>query len=308
MQNNQIRELIPIEDRNGQQAVNARHLYVWLGVRKDFSNWIKMQIKRCDLIENSDYQSFAQKGEREIGGTTRIEYALSLNAAKEISMMSQTEKGKEARRYFIECERKAMEKEKPMQVLPKDYKQALLQLVAQVEANEQLQLENKKLADKNDKQKIAIGLQKDIIKKLEDDNSVKQNIINLQSGELETLMPKGRVYDQVMQSPQDTSVFTTRQVAQEIGLSDHRLYAILMQIGVLYKQRNTYMLYADYLNWGLHKIVSHTIDPERGRVRTYLKWTTRGRAYIHALYDVNWDKRRAFNLLKKGNELQETEE
>jgi hypothetical protein len=46
MQNKQIGELIPIECKNGQQAVNARHLHQWLEVKKDFSNWIKAQFKR----------------------------------------------------------------------------------------------------------------------------------------------------------------------------------------------------------------------------------------------------------------------
>ncbi len=100
-------ELIKVEERDGKQAVNARGLHRFLGIGKDFSSWIKKQIERCDLTENIDYQSFTQKGEREIGGTVRIEYALSVDAAKEISMMSQCEKGKQARRYFIEMEKRA---------------------------------------------------------------------------------------------------------------------------------------------------------------------------------------------------------
>lgn len=101
-----INELIPIEERNGQQAVNARHLYRWLDVKKDFSDWIKAQIVRCDLTENEDFEVFPLKVENSQGGRPSIEYALSMNAAKEISMMSQSKKGKEARRYFIDCERK----------------------------------------------------------------------------------------------------------------------------------------------------------------------------------------------------------
>lgn len=100
-----MEELIKITQKDGNQAVSARELHDFLEIGKDFSSWIKVQIDRCDFIENIDYQSFTQKGEREIGGTIRIEYALTLDAAKEISMMSQSEKGKQARRYFIECEK-----------------------------------------------------------------------------------------------------------------------------------------------------------------------------------------------------------
>lgn len=99
-------ELIKVVEKDGKQAVSARELHNFLEIGKDFSSWIKVQIDRCDLVENIDYQSFTQKGEREIGGTIRIEYALTIDAAKEVSMMSQSEKGKQARRYFIECEKK----------------------------------------------------------------------------------------------------------------------------------------------------------------------------------------------------------
>lgn len=129
-----------------------------------------------------------------------------------------------------------------------------------------------------------------------------QKTLALLKQQNETLAPKARVYDQVIGNAQDSSTFTTRQVAQEIGMTDQRLYAILMQINVLYRQSDTYMLYSDYLKWGLHKMTSHVIDPEKGRVRTYLKWTNRGRAYIHALHDTQWDKRRACHLLKKGTD------
>ena len=94
---NDIKQLIPIEDRDGQQAVNARHLYAWLGSKRQFADWIKEQIDYCDLIENVDYQSLSQNCEKPQGGRPSVEYALSINAAKEISMMSRTDKGKQAR-------------------------------------------------------------------------------------------------------------------------------------------------------------------------------------------------------------------
>ena len=100
--------LISIIDHNGQSAVNARELHAFLGVGKDFSSWIKKQIERCDLIEYQDFEVFTQKGENLQGGRPTSEYALSLDAAKEISMMSQCERGKQARRYFIECEKRLL--------------------------------------------------------------------------------------------------------------------------------------------------------------------------------------------------------
>lgn len=280
MLNNQIRELIPIEVQNGQQAVNARHLYEWLKIKKYFTDWMTAQIKRCDLIEDVDYQAIHQQVEcsNGIGYTTRIEYALSLNAAKEISMMSQTEKGKEARRYFIECERVAMSQQ-PALALPQDYKHALMQLLAQVEANEKLQQENKALQD-------------DIV--------TKDNINSMLMGENDTMRPKARIYDQVMQSPDLDTLRTTSSVANEIGMSGQKLNKMLIACGIIYKQADgDYLFTSEYIGWELGKLVS-TVVNDQGLVKTYIKWNTRGRAYIHALHETNWDKRRAWHLLRTG--------
>ena len=107
--NKNLGALLPINESNGNQAVNARDLHAFLEVGRDFPTWMKDQIERCDLVENQDYEDFPEKGENPKGGRPSKEYALSINAAKEISMMSQTEKGKQARRYFIACEEKLKE-------------------------------------------------------------------------------------------------------------------------------------------------------------------------------------------------------
>ena len=96
-------QLIGTEETN---AVNARELHEALSIKKDFSNWMKQQIKSLGMEENIDYASFALKGEREIGATIRIEYILTLDAAKHIAMASRSAKGKEVRAYFIEVEKR----------------------------------------------------------------------------------------------------------------------------------------------------------------------------------------------------------
>ena len=98
-------ELIKISDTNGKRSVSARELHSFLESKRDFSNWIKDRIKRCDLIENQDFEVFNNFGENPCGGRPLTEYALTIEAAKEISMVENNNKGKQARRYFIECER-----------------------------------------------------------------------------------------------------------------------------------------------------------------------------------------------------------
>lgn len=94
--------LIPITG-NGKE-VNARDLHAFLGSKRDFSTWIKDRIKSYDFIEGVDFRSFTEIVEREVGATTRIEYILSINMAKELSMLEGSNRGKQARQYFIACE------------------------------------------------------------------------------------------------------------------------------------------------------------------------------------------------------------
>jgi antB len=106
MRRNKMKELIKITEQNGVQAVSARELHKFLEVGKDFSNWIKDRINKYDFVEGIDFEVFANSGENPNGGRPLIEYALTLDTAKEIAMVEGNERGKQARRYFIEVEKK----------------------------------------------------------------------------------------------------------------------------------------------------------------------------------------------------------
>lgn len=58
-------ELIPIQltDIGGEQiqTCNARELHKFLGIGKDFSNWVKAQIERAAFAENVDYIKISGK-------------------------------------------------------------------------------------------------------------------------------------------------------------------------------------------------------------------------------------------------------
>ncbi|WP_418954631.1 phage antirepressor KilAC domain-containing protein [Sutterella wadsworthensis] len=94
------------------QTCSARDLHRFLGIGKDFSTWVKAQIERAAFAENVDYVKISGKSlspKRGNSGKTPTEYFFTISASKEISMMSNTPRGKEARLYFIECERVAKE-------------------------------------------------------------------------------------------------------------------------------------------------------------------------------------------------------
>lgn len=91
------------------QTVNARDLHSFLEVGKVFGAWINDRIDQYGFVENQDFVVFSETGKNPNGGRPSKEYALSLDMAKELSMVERNEKGKVARQYFIECERRAKE-------------------------------------------------------------------------------------------------------------------------------------------------------------------------------------------------------
>ncbi|MDR5612136.1 MAG: antA/AntB antirepressor family protein [Arsenophonus sp.] len=103
--------LINIETKNINdeliQTVNARDLHAFLESKQDFSTWIKKRISDYRFVKNKDFIRFHKK--MEANNATIIDYYISLDMGKELSMVERNEKGKQARQYFIECERRILQ-------------------------------------------------------------------------------------------------------------------------------------------------------------------------------------------------------
>jgi anti-repressor protein len=97
-----MNNLIPIKEYQGRKVVSARELHAFLESKKDFSDWIKQRVQKYGLVDRVDFTTFQGKS---TGGRPQVEYALTLEAAKELAMVEGNSKGKEARQYFIECEK-----------------------------------------------------------------------------------------------------------------------------------------------------------------------------------------------------------
>ena len=103
-------QLIPLTDHDGIQAVLGRDLHAFLEVETRYRDWMPRMIA-YGFTEGQDY---ALKNERVRDSLGRereaIGHVISLDMAKEISMIQRTDKGKQARQYFIECERQAQQR------------------------------------------------------------------------------------------------------------------------------------------------------------------------------------------------------
>ncbi|MGL5951431.1 MAG: antA/AntB antirepressor family protein [Cetobacterium sp.] len=88
------------------QIISARELYNFLEVKSNFRDWIARRIVKYGFKENEDFIATAQKRATAQGNmTTESEYLLTMDMAKELSMIENNEKGRQARKYFIACEK-----------------------------------------------------------------------------------------------------------------------------------------------------------------------------------------------------------
>lgn len=89
---------------DAMQTVDARDLHAFLGVGTAFRDWIARRVNEYGFEDGTDFCSYLSES---IGGRPAKEYALSLDMAKELSMVENNDRGHEVRRYFIRMERQA---------------------------------------------------------------------------------------------------------------------------------------------------------------------------------------------------------
>ncbi|WP_276652396.1 antA/AntB antirepressor family protein [Corynebacterium vitaeruminis] len=99
-----MNDLIPIHEESGTPAVMGRDLHAFLEVKDRYNDWFPRMVA-YGFSAGQDFTEFSVKPNG--AGRPRIDHIISLDMAKEISMIQRTERGKQARQYFIECERRA---------------------------------------------------------------------------------------------------------------------------------------------------------------------------------------------------------
>ena len=98
-------ELIKITtNENGEQLVSGRELHEFLEVGTEYKKWFS-RMTEYGFVENTDFTRVTQKCPTPGGVQNITDHAMTLDMAKEISMIQRTEKGKQARLYFIEVEK-----------------------------------------------------------------------------------------------------------------------------------------------------------------------------------------------------------
>ena len=84
------------------QLCNARELHTFLKIQTRYNDWIKNRINEYGFIQDEDYLVITER----TNGRPRKEYHITLDMGKELGMVERNERGRQIRKYFIECERR----------------------------------------------------------------------------------------------------------------------------------------------------------------------------------------------------------
>lgn len=101
--------VIPLTNNDGAQAVMGRDLHKFLEIETPYNKWFPRMVE-YGFVAGQDFTDKNVREQDKLGRSREVmNHIVSLDMAKEISMIQRTDKGKQARQYFIECERLARE-------------------------------------------------------------------------------------------------------------------------------------------------------------------------------------------------------
>lgn len=102
-----FQEKLPMLQEESVSWIDGRKLHDQLGVKRDYTTWIKDRISKYEFEDNTDFKvcSPNRGSKKGSGGHNKINYALTLDMAKSLAMVQNNDIGKLTRRYFIAIEK-----------------------------------------------------------------------------------------------------------------------------------------------------------------------------------------------------------
>ena len=116
--------------------------------------------------------------------------------------------------------------------------------------------------------------------------------IDAQDKQIKIAAPKAEYYDNTLAS---TTCITTTQVADDLHITARTLNAKLKDIGIIYSQSGQWHLKMPYKGWNLAGTRTYNYQSSNGEISTSttLVWNQRGKRFIIALYNNDFNVKRA---------------
>ncbi|MCB6288535.1 antA/AntB antirepressor family protein [[Clostridium] scindens] len=114
-------------------CIDARQLWNELDCPQgQFNKWVERKFKPYGFSENIDFKPFGQISPKPQGGRPEKDYSLTIDMAKQLSMIDKKEAGFIARRYFILMERIVKDNKDWMEVrfAHKNFSRSLIQIIS----------------------------------------------------------------------------------------------------------------------------------------------------------------------------------
>lgn len=124
--------------------------------------------------------------------------------------------------------------------------------------------------------------------------------ITLQTEQIKVSAPKAEYYDKTLAS---TDCITTTQVADDLHITARSLNAKLKDLGIIYSQSGQWHLKMPYKGWNLAGTRTYNYQSSNGETltSTTLVWNQRGKRFIIALYNNDFNVKRAIAELAGDN-------
>lgn len=116
--------------------------------------------------------------------------------------------------------------------------------------------------------------------------------IDAQDKQIKIAAPKAEYYDNTLAS---TTCITTTQVADDLHITARTLNAKLKELGIIYSQSGQWHLKMPYKGWNLAGTRTYNYQSSNGEISTSttLVWNQRGKRFIIALYNNDFNVKRA---------------
>lgn len=183
-----MEELIKVtKNEQGISVVSGRDLHEFLEVQTQYTKWFN-RMAEYGFTENTDFVVIVKNvyDDTAFGGKRTItDHAMTLDMAKEISMIQRTEKGKQARQYFIEVEKK-FRKQYELPQTPEEKLELTMQVASRLDKrvkkleNSVDEIQNKSEIDSDQRYKLWTARNKKAVKTLggKDSNAYKNKILS----------------------------------------------------------------------------------------------------------------------------------